>query len=216
MKQKLFIPPNADKDGIKEPYDLRDPSNFVRGSRILICGRPGAGKTALIKNLIVHQMPMFDEILICHIDLSSREYEDLDGTMTSIDELPEPEDIDPEVKTLVILEDCDFDSYSKHDREKINKYMRYVCSHKGLSLIIACQDMFAVPSTYRKKVDMYILFRFDPLTLSMIARRCGLTKEEMHTIFNHYCKSQHDSITIDLTGHPAFIRHNLFHTIRSY
>ena len=213
-KNKIFVLPNEDKDRWQEPLDHNNIANFRRGFKMLISGRPSCGKTNLIKSIIIHQEPEFDDIYICHIDQSTREYEDTDGKMMNISELPEPEEINDDMKLLVIIEDADFDGVSRRDKEKINKYLRYVCSHRGLSLIIACQDPFAIASTYRKKIDIFILFRFDPTTLAILAKKCELTKEEFKYLFEHHITGRHDCLCVDLTGSPYLIRKNLFEVLR--
>lgn len=213
-KNKIYILPNEDKDGWQEELDHNNLANFRRGFKMLISGRPSSGKTNLIKSLIIHQEPEFDEILICHIDKSTKEYDDTDGKMIDISELPEPDEIDTESKILVILEDADFDGVSRNNREKINKYLRYICSHRGLSLIIVCQDPFSVPPTYRKKIDVFILFRFDPTTLAILAKKCETTKEEFKYLFEHHITGRHDCLCVDLTGSPYLIRKNLFEVLR--
>jgi hypothetical protein len=214
IDKKIFVLPNADKDDWREELDHNNLCNFRRSFKMLISGRPSSGKTNLIKSIIIHQEPAFDDILICHLDKNTKEYDDTDGKMIDVNELPEPEDIEPDNKLLVILEDADFDALGRREREKINKYLRYVCSHRGLSFIIACQDPFCVPPTYRKKIDIYILFRFDPTTISILAKKCESTKEEFKYLFDKHITGCHDNLCVDLTGSPYLIRKNIFEVLR--
>jgi hypothetical protein len=206
----MFVFPNDDKDSIQEAENHTNLADFRRGFKMLICGRTGSGKTNVIKWLITQQNPEFDRILICHIDPNTKEYDDVEGELLqSIDELPNPEAVDCRQKILVIIEDMDFESLKKAQKEKLNMYLRYVCSHKGVSLIMACHDPFSVPINYRRKIDVFVLYRFDPQTLSMLAKKCEVTSDDFKYIFSNMINSKHDSICVDLTGSKYLIRFNI-------
>ena len=88
---KRIIPiKNKDKVGHESWTDSRkrDIGNFPSPSRILLLGPCGVGKSTLIKNLILHQRPRFEEVYLIHEDADfTKEYDDLEPT-EKLNEVP--------------------------------------------------------------------------------------------------------------------------------
>ena len=207
---KLHVFTNRDKDGIKEEHDMKNLANHIRSSRILLVAPPGCGKTNTIFNLIVNQSPAFDKIYIFHIDASTQEYESLNAEIiTDSSELPTSEEIDPHTKILVIFEDVDFSSMKQKDVSILDRYLRYNCTHKGLTLYLATQNYFTIPVSMRRKVDVTYFMRADEATMSYYARNLNLNKKKFQSICDCYLQKQFDSICVDFS-HPIKLRHNIF------
>lgn len=98
LPRRLLFVASCDKD-FTERWDdnrntrtgviTRDPLN-IPGMRIILCGRPGCGKTSMIKNILMRVQESkkpFINIYVLHQDKYAREYRDIDACI--ITELPE-------------------------------------------------------------------------------------------------------------------------------
>ena len=215
-KHKIHLFKNREKALVHEDEDLENIANLRRGFKMLISGSPHVGKTNMVRQFIIHKNPAFDRILVVHVDPSTIEYDDIDGVemVPNVADLPAPEDINPEQRLFIILEDLDVTALKRHDRDKINMYLRYVCSHRGVSLCMICHNPFAIPVDWRKKIDVYILYRFDSDTLTMLARRMGIQKDDFRYLFKNCIKTKYDSLMIDLTGSDNLVRKNIFEVVK--
>ena len=85
-KKRLMMPPKeivsircADKR-CQEKWDekrARDLANFPSPARILLIGSCGVGKSTVIKNLILHARPRFEQVYLIHEDAhATKEYDD--------------------------------------------------------------------------------------------------------------------------------------------
>lgn len=97
LPRRLLFIPSCDKN-FTESWDInkktgltnRDPLNFPASFRIILCGKPGCGKSNMIKNIIMrvqNQGPKFERIFVLHQDRKAREYSDIGATV--ITQLPE-------------------------------------------------------------------------------------------------------------------------------
>ena len=80
LPRKLLAFKSNDKDFIEAWSDIanRDPLNFPLSYRLVATGKPGAGKTRYIKNVVARRYPRFERIYVMHADPLAQEYEDLD------------------------------------------------------------------------------------------------------------------------------------------
>lgn len=197
LKNEIIAFKNPDK-GFHEKPDPKNPSNFPAPFRMCLCAKPNAGKTNIVKHIVIHQNPPFQRILIYHIDPQTREYDDMDGEF--IDEIPNIEEIDPSVKNLLIIEDINLKSLKKEQKELLDRYMGYVSTHRNLSIIITAQRALCIPPNIRGLSNVICLWKtHDSNLLSQISGRIGLTPDEMKFLFKKYIKSNYDFICIDLT-----------------
>ena len=109
-KNKLVILPNEDKK-FHEKIDETNLANFPHPFRMIMCGCPGVGKTNTIYNVLINKRPSFDRIIVYHNDPSSKEYQNIDCEY--IEELPPIDEIDGDIKNLIIIEDIDYKIYKK-------------------------------------------------------------------------------------------------------
>ena len=207
----------------------RDLANIPSPFRMLLLGGPGSGKTMLIKNLVIHQKPYFDEVFVVHEDaLATREYQIMDPT-AMLEEIPAldfwddlPTEMRDEasgkmrpVKRLCIVDDLEYTRAHRDRLKNLAILFRYASSHKGISICLAHQSYFDVPILVKKVSNVFVLWRPRALNeLTLIANRCGLEKTQLTELFRKHCPDARDSITIDFTRNtPAMMRLNLWTVI---
>jgi hypothetical protein len=218
LKKKLVDIKNLDKGGWVEKWTqhrTKDIANFPHPARICLCGPPSCGKSFYMKQMILHQRPMFQELYIIHGDADcTKEFDDLDPTMM-LREFPPIEFWDGEVKTLVIIDDVEFSNLSKEQSARLNKLLRYGSSHKNLTCFVSHQSFFDLPNLVRKLCNVFILWKpRSVMELKIIANRVGYTAKEIEYIFENICNKYRDSLCIDLTANsPAELRKNLWQVI---
>lgn len=125
---------NKDKRGHEKWTDNpNDIANFPSPSRILLIGNPGVGKSTMVKNLIMHQRPFFQEVYLIHEDAEfSKEYDDMELT-EKMSELPSLDFWEQEgsyVKRAVIIDDLETARMSKEQEKRLNVLFRYCSTHK--------------------------------------------------------------------------------------
>jgi len=207
--------------------DEKKPRNLNKKN----CGKPpkrivdrhrtaGVGKSTLIKNLILHQRPRFEQVFLVHQDATyTTEYDDLDCTEI-FDEIP---DIDfwelpegsPYIKRCVILDDLELTSADRERKKRLAILFRYCSTHKGLTVYFAHQSCFDTPSLIRKMADVWILWRPRSIAeMHTIENRVGFKKGDLKQLFDTVATGHRDSICIDLKENsPAKLRKNVWERI---
>ena len=208
---------NPDKFGHESWTEKRKKNigNLPSPVRGLFIGGCGTGKSTVIKNLIVHADPPYDEVILIHLDAGiTAEYSDLDCT----DELNEIPDLDywnydgKHKKRAVILDDMEFSSAHKERLKNIAILFRYCSTHKGLSIFLAHQSWFDLPPLVKKMSNFFCLWKpRSKVELSQIENRVGLSKGSLKDIFKNICPEIRDSVSIDFTENtPCKYRKNIW------
>ena len=211
---------NPDKVGSESwnPKRARDISNFPSPSRILLLGPCGKGKSTIIKNLIIHQKPRFEEVYLIHQDAGvTKEYKDLDCT----EEMNEVPDINfwdyegPFRKRAVICDDLEMVSANKERLKNLAIMFRYASTHKGLTIYFAHQSFFDIMPLIKKMANVFILWKPRSRNeLTLIENRTDLPKGCLKELFSTVATSYYDSICIDLTKNtPCKLRLNIWEKI---
>jgi hypothetical protein len=185
-----------------------------------LLGPCGVGKSTLIKNLILHQRPRFQEVYVIHEDAEfTKEYNDLDVT-EMLDDVP---GIDyweydgPYIKRCVIVDDLELTSANKERMKNLAILFRYCSTHKGLTIYFAHQSFFDVTSLVKKMANTYVLWRPRAYSeLALIENRVGYAKGTLKEIFNTVATGHRDSICVDLSENsPAPLRKNIWQKIEA-
>lgn len=225
----VVVPFDCSDKRLKERWTekrAQDLANFPSPFRMLLLGPPGGGKSTLIKNMVIHQRPRFDEVYVIHEDFSedpsapgTTEYDDLDPTamMSEVpdhafwNEVTAGDSRDkPPVKRLVILDDLEMKGRPERLRN-LQTLFRYVSSHKGISVCMAHQNFFSLEPVIKNNANIFFVWKpKNRDEVGLIERRVGLPKGVLSLIYS-YLSDVHDSICIDHTANsPAPLRINLF------
>ena len=210
------------------PKRARDLANLPSPFRALLIGPPGVGKSTVVKNLLIHQRPRFDELIIIHEDhradgSGTTEYDDCDpthmlGDIPSLEawgELCAGDDPDLPKKRLVVLDDLEFSRADKTRLQNLAVLFRYVSSHKGMSVALLHQSFFDTPTIVKKCSNFICLWR--PRANSeyaLLDNRCGLGKGTLRMLFDEVAPGERDSVAVDHTPNtPAQLRLNIWQPI---
>jgi hypothetical protein len=208
-----LIPLNCvDKKNHEVNSDKRNLANFIRPWRMVLCGGVSRGKSATLKNIILRQRPHFKKIVLLHTDVNSTEWDDLDLD-EKLDDIPDLDYWELDGHTLLIIEDMDLNPKDV----RLSQLMRYVSSHKSVSIACLFQQITAIPTVVRRNANIFVLFdpKPDLVNTRLIEARCGLGKGELTYLFKHVATNFHDSICLDLTNESrAPMRLNIFEPIR--
>jgi ABC-type cobalamin/Fe3+-siderophores transport system ATPase subunit len=204
-----------------------DLANIPSPFRAILVGGCGSGKSTVAKQLLIHQKPNFDELILIHADVGDDEHQggstewwDADPTLV-MNECPSLEfwtalcandDPDRPVKRLVVVDDLEQTSALKQRLKNLALLFRYVSTHKSMSVILCHQSMFDIMPLLRKMANLYIVWKPRAKNeLTLIENRVGLDKGVLKELFTQLCPNQRDSITIDLTDRsPQKLRLNLW------
>ncbi len=247
LPRKLLFIPSSDKDFVESWDDRvnprtgltnRDPLDFPASWRMILCGKPGCGKTCMIKNIILRTQQSrkpFERIYVLHQDQYAREYDDINAEI--ITELPpndfwmdydvsDPENLEQESdsksedqivrpKTLVIIDDICFKDLGKEQTLLLDRLCGFISTHCNVSLACLNQDVFAVNPIIRKCANIWCIWRpSDNDQLNTIARRCGFKSKEFQELFDEVATGEEDSIMIDKTNRTPYpLRKNGYHLI---
>lgn len=218
LPNRLMPLSNPDKEGWHEKWKSgRNMLNIPHPYRMMCLGPPNVGKSTVIKNLIVRADPPFEKIVVCHGDPDyTQEYDDLGSEDVEIrGDIPEVSEWEGDCKTLCIIDDLEFKSMSKDQNKCLDRLFGYVSTHKNVSVILAAQDAFAVPSCARRCSNIFVLWRIVDLdSMSNVARKTSLKSANLRNIFDNICTEFRDSLWIDLTcDSPYKLRRNGFQKI---
>lgn len=210
----------ADKVGDEKwtPERGHDIGNFPSPARILLLGPCGVGKSTLIKNLILHQRPRFQEVTLIHQDAGhTKEYTDLECTeeLNDVPPLEFWERDGPHIKRAVIIDDLELTSATKEREKNLAILFRYASTHKGLTIYFAHQSFFDITPLVKKMSNVYILWkpraRYE---LALIEDKIGMPKGSLKMIFNDIANGPMDSVCVDFTKNtPAPLRKNIWQPI---
>ena len=224
MKNTIHAFKNADKshDESWTQDKLRDIGNFPHPFRALLIGMPNCGKTTLAMNLVCHQKPAFEQVVVIYENEAGREWDPLEPTFI-LSELPDidywvelrGDEEEPPKKILCVLDDVEMTSADKEKNRRLAMLFRYVSSHCFLSVMFLHQSWFDVPPIVKKCANIYVVWKARGRDeTEKITNRVGLPKGTLVELFKNYAKGPRDSICIDFTlGSPQRLRLNIWQPI---
>ena len=93
--------------------------------------------------------------------------------------------------------------------------MRYISTHKSVSLMISYQSFFDCPSICRKVANVFMIYKPNSkLELVSISNRIGMDAADLKAMFKQFCHEYYDFIMVDKTkGSPFPLRKNIYQII---
>lgn len=218
LPNKLIVFSNPDKDGFQEEwYNGRKIGNLPHSFRLVCIAKPSSGKTNLIKNLLLHQKPPFERVLLWTQSKNSKEwddvthdtYEDCPGEEELFEELDEETHQPP--KQVVIVEDIELENLSKENKTKLLQLLKHYSSHFNTSVILTVHDLIQIPANMRRCCNVYVLWKLTNATQKILGDRFNVDNKLLHNMCQTELKTQHDCIMIDMTKNtPYKFRKNVF------
>jgi hypothetical protein len=201
LPSRIIPIPCSDKVKWQESWDKpvgRNLLNIPQSWRGIFIGPPSAGKSTMIKNIILRTKPRFQEVLVYHFDPdNSTEWDDVDAKMLT--EFPDPKGFDGSKKKLLIFEDCNLKSMGNEYRAKLNRIFGYTSSHCNLSVAITAQNPYDIDCSIRRMTNLIVLWKsHDIASLKSLASRTGLKGSHIEFIMIYLLKQPHSSLMIDL------------------
>lgn len=211
-KFKFFAYPNQDKE-FHESWrnkGTKNLGNFPHPFACCMIAKPNCGKTTTCLNLILNQTPEYERIIVVHHDPEgTKEYDDIGCEMRS--DIPGSEDLDPDIKTLVIIDDLFVKKLPKESEAKLDRLFGYNRTHKNTSVIITAQDYVQLPPNIRRLCNIFIIWKVHDLTSQkLLAKKIGLKERDLYELFKHVLNGPKDSLTVDMTDDtPCKFRRNI-------
>ena len=223
LPKKIIALKNVDKTD-HESWDAlhrKNIANFPCPFRACNIGPSGVGKTNLDKIILLHARPLYDKVYLVHPDIEvSKEWDDIEPTdylqkippIEYFDELMDPK---CKLKSVIVIDDVEFTAKNKDELHNLGLLMRYLSTHRNMSIIFSHQSWFDIPAIVKKMSNVYIIYKPKSRTeLSMIENRCGVEKGLLKHLFDTVASGYRDNICIDLTENtPAPLRLNLFNVL---
>jgi ABC-type cobalamin/Fe3+-siderophores transport system ATPase subunit len=206
---------SSDKNWHQEP-DYEDLANCCSPVFCIITGNVNCGKSSLLKNLLVHKKPNYERIVVYSpLGEESNEYtDDLDCEM--INEIPDFEYFDKEIRNCFIIEDTDTKSLPKDERYKLGRFFGVYASHNNIDVYCITQNVYDLMPQIRRLCNICFLFRnHDIESMTSLARKFNIKQQDLKHIFNYMMQSKFDSLCIDETRDPEHrLRLNIFEKIK--
>lgn len=218
IPRKIIPFANRDKDFHEAWERGRDWLDIPHPFRALLASKPNGGKTTVIFNIILRvalgKYP-FEKLVVVHCDpQQTKEYDQIDCELLT--ELPAPEQLSGDRKTLVILEDLNYLDMSQEQKGRLERLYGYASTHKNISCILTAQDPFRILPTIRRCTNVFVLWNnHDVDMIRALARKTGISPELLREILATECRGPHDCLWLDFTENsPAPFRKNGFQRIR--
>lgn len=214
VPKKIFAIPCPDKLGQETWNAGRSLMNIPCPARIALIGPPNSGKTSLVKNLILHAEPCYNLIMLRASIPGSREYEDVKAK--SLEAVPNMEDLEGDIKKVMIIEDCKLKTFPKDERAHISNLLSYGSSHCGITVIICCQSLTDIPIELRRCINLYVLFKPNNMNdCEIIARQIGEKPAVLKNLVAKHLKERFQTLWFDQTGCPSPFRKNGFEVLEA-
>jgi AAA15 family ATPase/GTPase len=200
---------NGDKDSWNRNDDVKKNqiNSFRTGSRNIIIGPPNSGKTNLLKNMLLNKTPFYEKIIICAASKETKEFDNINCELYDniidippLEELIQKDESGNIKRTIILLEDCN--SLDKNEKNVLDKFLAYGCSHHSITIVILSQTPYGISPQIRRLLDCFIIFS---QTENRIVNDIPIPYEHKKAIKQLICKSKfRDFIKIDLTSENKY------------
>lgn len=237
--ERIIPKKQGDKENWKDSwsdtgdYEERSLLNFLKGSKIGVIARAGGGKSSLIANMILRAHPSFKKLVIIHPDHEiTQDYDEFfndepdDESVVLRGDIPTVAEWNEYVKEVeekdgspgpiaCILDDIEYDTMSKPQRKSLDHLMRYISSHKNVTVYVTAQYFHILPLIIRRNLNVLFLAPcIDKAEESIVAKKVGLKATTLKRMFEIECREFFDNICIDLSEKtPAKYRKNGFEVL---
>ncbi len=196
-RSEIAVFKNKDKAFHESWGPSRKILNIPHPFRCILVGPPNCGKTSMILNILMHNRPYFEEVIVIHCDPKyTKEYEDIPVKM--LDSIPAPNEWEGAKKTLVILDDLEYKQMKKEEQRNLNRLFGFVSTHKNISVCLSAQDTFNTPASVRRCANVWVLWKIDDMdSIQTLARKIRMSAKTISTLFKKYIHDEHDCIMID-------------------
>lgn len=220
LPSQIILIPNPDKKDHESWYAGRMIADIPHPFRWILSAPPHSGKSLFVKNVILRiqegQTP-FERIWLVHGSAGhTKEYEDL-KIEQEFEQIPRPEDFvaiqeQAKKKSLLIIDDYEFEGLPKSQKKNLSSFFRFVSSHYGWSVFLSFQSFFDIPPIPRKTANLFSIWRpRSKHELPIYASRMNLDKDILLQLCEEHLKERYDNLTFDFTINSPFpVRKNLF------
>jgi len=214
QEEKLIRIPNRDKTFHESWYPGRNLLNIPHPFRAILAGPPNRGKSTICKNLLLRADPPFEQVIVVHYDLETKEYDDLKGEhFFLLNTIPNVSEFSGKRKTFIILDDLPIKQLKKDQQILLNRLYGYMSTHKNISICLCSQDAYEIPVLVRRSSNLWVLWKgVDHISLKQLSKRGGC--ENLMDLMKRYLHISYDSIWLDSSPNsPAPIRVNGYKVI---
>lgn len=214
LPRKIIPFKNKDKQFHEEWTSDRDWLDIPHPFRMVLASKPNGGKTTVILNIILRvamSKAPFQKLVVVHCDPEqTHEYDDMKAEVLA--NIPSPQEFSADKKTLCILEDLNYLAMSQEQKGRLERLYGYTSTHKNVSCILTAQDPFRILPTVRRCTNVFVLWNnHDADMVKAIARKTGLTAQQLQSLLDEHCKGLHDCLWLDFTENsPAPFRKNAY------
>jgi len=209
-----MIPFNSNEKNYHQKEDIKDIANFPSPVICILMGNVNTGKTRTLKNILVHKNPPYERIVLYTPLETCTEYDDVDP-IEIINEIPELDFFDREMRNCFILEDIDpKNGLSKDEKTLLSRNFCVGASHNNTDIYLISQNPTDISPVLRRVANVIFMWENnDLIQLSHMAKKFNILPQQLKYVFNHICKERTDSFCIsDVTSHARY-RKNIFEKI---
>lgn len=200
-----FVIDKSKIEGVKDMDNDIFPSHFLG----LICGKPGSGKTSLLKFILKNEKLLFKKFDYVYIlSPSWREYTSLflpdDNFTNELDFEWIAKHINPIKKTqeyinvLFVIDDLVADLHKNSRSKEIMDFIfnrRHILHNGMISIIITSQKYKRVPTVIRSNITFIIFFRLNNMDLKQIKEELAFSGDIFDNVNNLIFSKQNEDET---------------------
>ena len=196
---------SEDKEYDNAPYEHHAFSPCA-SDRILFVGKPGVGKSAVMKNYLVRSGA--EKVWLSHgMGDKSQEYSLVDYEHLDLEKGGLTEKLMEESKKLKkgrmiwCIDDYNYSDMNKTARANLYSAAQFACTHGPCVLLAAAHSFTQIPPRLRRIASTFVLWAPSEDALAYMARCLAVDKLTLKRIFSK-CKTRHDFIVYEVAPTP--------------